>query len=373
MINDIEKIRNDMGDEIPKYMNTDYHLKRWLKANNDNVNDTIKKFRKYLRIRQCYKCDDDKYFEDFYNNTEIVNFRKIFSQSICQINWYNSKDNALLFVESAVNDTGSVTKSIRVNDYVRIFFICCEYFQRVLLEHEKITGKESSGICIFDMSNFSLMNYANPVSAINKMYETRIDIWLNYFSELLKKVIIVNGPRIMSLSWKVLSILLPSEVHDRFMFANSLPHDLEKSLSTDCIPIAFGGTKHIGNCLPNCCNVVGKLMAKDFIKNGDIWLKEKVIPPKAKNISLSPGDVLKETFEVKKNQKLIYELYCNKDYTLKITLNDNILLNPDIKLSTPVLSAEDSFTIPISGIVLLELTNLSKLMKMSGKLTVVIA
>ncbi|CEF60578.1 CRAL-TRIO domain and CRAL/TRIO, N-terminal domain-containing protein [Strongyloides ratti] len=372
MTDNIEELRKALGDEIPKYMNTDFHLARWLKANKNNVNDTIKKFKKYLLIRQCYKCDNDTYFENFYDNTEIINFRKIFSQSICDINWYNTKDNALIFVESAVHDTSSVTKSIRINDYVRIFFTCCEYFQRVLLEYEKINGKKSSGICIFDMSNFSLMNYTNPVSAINKMYESRIDIWLNYYSELLKKVIIVNGPRIMSLSWKVLSILLPSEVHDRFMFANSLPYDLEKSLSIDCIPKAFGGTKYIENCLPNCCNIVSNLKGKEFTKSGDIWLKEKITPPKALTIYLSPGEKLKETFHVKKNQKLIYEFYCNRDYTLKITLNDSILLNPDIKLSTPVLSAEDCFKIPESGIVKLELTNLSKLIKMSGKLTVVI-
>uniref|UniRef100_A0A0N4ZBC0 PDZ domain-containing protein n=1 Tax=Parastrongyloides trichosuri TaxID=131310 RepID=A0A0N4ZBC0_PARTI len=337
MINIVEEVRNALKSDIPNYMNTEYHIKRWLKANKNNVDETVKKFRKYLEVRKCYKCDDDSYFDNFYNNSEIINFRKIFSQSIAEVNWYNSKDNALIFVESAVNDTGSVTKAIRVNDYVKIFFTCCEYFQRILLKHEAISGKESSGICIFDMSNFSLMNYANPVSAINKMYETRIDIWLNYYSELLKKVIIVNGPRIMSLSWKVLSILLPSDVHDRFMFATSLPHDLEKTLSLDCIPISFGGKKEIENCLPNCCNVVDKLMSKDFKKNGEIWLKEKITPLKPKNISLSPGETFKEFFNVKENQKLIYEFYCNRDYTLKITLNKDILLNPDIKLSTPVL------------------------------------
>uniref|UniRef100_A0AC35U5W3 CRAL-TRIO domain-containing protein n=1 Tax=Rhabditophanes sp. KR3021 TaxID=114890 RepID=A0AC35U5W3_9BILA len=368
MIDQIEQLRLILKDEIPLHMNTDVHLTRWLRANKNKPAETADKFRKYLQIRKGYRTDEADFFHNFYEKEDTIKFRQLFSQSEASLNWVNSNDNALVFVESAVKDIGSVTKSIRVNDYARIFFGYCEFFQDLVLKQEAKSGKESYGICIFDMSGFSLMSYANPVSAINKMYESRIDIWLNYYSELLKKVVIVNGPRLMSIVWKVLSILLPSHVHDRFTFANSFPGDFKELISLDAIPVAFGGTKVMSNTLSNCCNKIGTISSKEYKKNGEIWQNINASPPPADTITLSSGEKYTKIFTVQQNQKLLYEFMCNRDYTLKIVLNEKHMLNPDIKLSTPVLAAEDCFIVAENGSLVFEITNASKLMSLSGKL-----
>ena len=76
---------------------------------------------------------------------------QMFSLSRLDAAWVNTHDNGLVFVETGVPDPAKVVRSIRVGDYLAVFFGYCEYFQRMVIEHERRTGRPSHGVCIFDM------------------------------------------------------------------------------------------------------------------------------------------------------------------------------------------------------------------------------
>lgn len=51
-----------------------------------------------------------------------------------------------------------------------------------------------------------------------------------------------------------MSFLLPARVLDRFTVATSYPTDIEKYVSTNAIPVAYGGTKAVPGAEPNGCH-----------------------------------------------------------------------------------------------------------------------
>jgi len=92
-------------------------------------------------------------------------------------------------METGVVNPNEVCQCVRVSEYATAFFGYAEYFQRMVLEHEKKSGKRSHGICIFgstpmfyqcyinlvafipDMAQMSMIKYGNPLSSINKMFQ----------------------------------------------------------------------------------------------------------------------------------------------------------------------------------------------------------
>lgn len=65
----------------------------------------------------------------------------------------------------------------------------------------------------------------------------------------------------------MMKILLPAHVIDRFQFAQELPKDIEKFVSKNAIPLAYGGEKKFldKNYLQNGCRNIKELQKSDFL------------------------------------------------------------------------------------------------------------
>ncbi|KAI1731988.1 CRAL/TRIO domain-containing protein [Ditylenchus destructor] len=231
------ELRQRLADVLPPELDTDFCMDRWLESYDFKIDICVEKYNEYIRNRKVLGYDTPESLGKFYSRPEVVNFHRIFSLSTLDQNWINEMDNGIIFVEMGLQDPTKAVKSIRVADYASVFFGYCEYFQRMVVEQEKKSGKRSHGICIFDMELMSMLDYANPVAPINRLFESRVNIWMDYYGELLKRVVIVNPPRVVSLLFKMMSLLLPSKFLDRLSIAQKYPDDILKYIEKDAIPI----------------------------------------------------------------------------------------------------------------------------------------
>ncbi|KAI6234987.1 CRAL-TRIO domain-containing protein [Aphelenchoides besseyi] len=362
------ELRQRLGKRIPDELNTDFNLDRWLNNYELDLDLCEDKFIEYLANRKALGYDCPEALDGFFDRADVLGYCEMFSLSRLDKNWINEKDNGIVFVETGVPDPGKVVKSIRVGDYLSIFFGYCEYFQRMVIEHEAKSGRASHGICVFDMKFMSMINYANPMSPINKLFQYRVNIWLEYYGELLKHVVIANPPRFLGAVFKIMSLIMPDRVLNRFSFAQTIPTDMEKYISFNAIPIEYkGGKQFEAPYMENGCIYPKQLTKEDYLVEGSIWLKNQIKDVQYDQFGVNAGDSHTMEFAMKKGQQLLYEYVTNRDFELKVTRNNTDFILPKFKMVTPVLSEEGSIDIDEDCTINFDFKNISKMMKMKLK------
>ncbi|CAD5216681.1 unnamed protein product [Bursaphelenchus okinawaensis] len=200
------------------------------------------------------------------------------------------------------------------------------------------------------------------------MFQYRVNIWLEYYGELLKHVIITNPPRFLGAVFKIMSLILPEKVMDRFTFAQNST-ELTKILHISAIPIEYKGSRTFPEAdYKNGCYKPKEVTKDDYLIDGLIWQENHITGIKYDNLMVNSSESYVKTFDVKKGQKLFYEFSTNRDFEFCVFTDQSHFLHPRFKMITPVLAEEGIVMVLDDGKVTFEIKNLSKMMKMKLKI-----
>lgn len=65
-------------------------------------------------------------------------------------------------------------KVISSSEYVLYFYHMCEWLLNHVLEQEAVSGSQSHGICVYDLEGASFAHFANPMSPVHKLLNSRV-------------------------------------------------------------------------------------------------------------------------------------------------------------------------------------------------------
>ncbi|PIO62421.1 hypothetical protein TELCIR_16017 [Teladorsagia circumcincta] len=219
------------------------------------------------------------------------------------------------------------------------------------------------------MKGIAITPYMSPTSAINCLMQARVNVWLDYYAELLKHVIVVNPPTFLALAWKVISFLLPAKVHNRFHFVSRYPDQMTNYLSMEAIPLAFSGTYKTHSELDNGCFKSAKITEDDFVEDGSLW-KSNGIELAPETRSVRAGDELTIEFHPEKKQKMIYQFTSNAEVQIWFQ-QDDVDLTPRFKMMTPKLAEEEILMLLSDSPVIFRVCNRGKIF--AAKVTIAVA
>ncbi|KAL3983246.1 CRAL/TRIO domain family protein [Acanthocheilonema viteae] len=363
----VQKLRVRLNDKLPEDLNTDFQLQRWIDAYEQDLEACASKFEEYLETRKILGYGNPESAEDFYRRPLIRKYGRFLTQTKITKHLIKDLDNGIVFVEMPIENPQKFLKAVRVSDYLHTFFGFCEHFQNLVLENEKKTGRRSYAVCIFDQKGCSLLPYMNPFGAINKLMLYRIHLWLDYYSELLKRIIIVNSPAFLPTMRKVMAALLPPKTLSRFIIAKNLPDDLLPYLAIDSIPVAYGGKLLVRNALDNTCVPSEPITPLDYQESGQIWRKN-LVHPISEDLTIKSGSSYRKTFKVMSGQVLLYEYLATGDLQLWIC-QDNKMLTPKFDHTTLKLTEEGEVNVRVNGILSINILNRSKIFPLKVNLS----
>ncbi|KAF1750160.1 hypothetical protein GCK72_016707 [Caenorhabditis remanei] len=310
---------------VPEKLDSPFFFARFLNANNGDVEKTRQKILQLFEHRKLMGYDKISDLDIF---TTVDIGRECFERfHISQLNYEVTSRNLHVFVQRMDGmDIKEILKIMPLSYVLHSYFMLQENFSRAMAHTERKTGKTSSVVCILDLKGLNLMDFMNPLSGPAQLARLVVQIWAEYFSEHLCKLLLINPPGIISVMWQVTKRLVDSNTAEKLAFLNNV-EDLKKYLEPDSIPVEYGGTYRddTGYADPpeGACKPPKKITKEEYKAQEYIWNENGMLKaPKGESFSVKAFKTVEYSVKTTTPGKLVWSYTASGDIDFEIVRRD---------------------------------------------------
>uniref|UniRef100_A0A8R1DZW7 CRAL-TRIO domain-containing protein n=1 Tax=Caenorhabditis japonica TaxID=281687 RepID=A0A8R1DZW7_CAEJA len=337
---------------VPKQLDSPFFFARFLTANNGDVEKTYQKILQLFEHRQLLNYADISDLDIF---TKVDIGKDCFERfNISKIDYSITSRNVHVFMQKmSGTDLKEILKVMPLSYVLHSYFMLQENFSRAMAHTERLTGETSSVVCVLDLTGLNLVDFMNPLSGPAQLARLVVQVWAEYFSEHLCKLLIINPPGIISVMWQVTKRLVDPKTAEKLEFLSKV-EDLKKYLEPGAIPEEYGGTYRDdsgyadppeGVCRPP------KVITKDEYKLQEhIWLQNNILKaPKGKGLSVKSFQTAEYVVKTTTPGKLVWSYTTSGDIDFEIVRRDagkEMAIWPKITITSLKLPEYGQRTVP---------------------------
>ncbi|BFZ04645.1 hypothetical protein BsWGS_07684 [Bradybaena similaris] len=225
----------------------DHTLLKWLKARNYDVAKAEAMFRTSMAYREKMKVDT---LLTDYEPPEVL--KKYMSGGKCG----HDKEGSPIRVELFGHlDMKGLMYSARKVDMEKVKLRQCEDLERDLAEMSKKLNKRVDGLTvIFDMEGVSSKMLWRPGL---QMYLHLVRVLEDNYPEMLKRMFVINAPRIFPLLYKICRPLISEDTKNKIhVLGSDFQSTLLKYIDAEELPAFLGGKKTDPDGNPRCETII---------------------------------------------------------------------------------------------------------------------
>lgn len=275
----------------------DYELEKWLRARVFDVKKANQMLRNSLEYKQKMKVHT---LLKEYTPPEVL--RKYLTGGFCG----HARDGSPVRVELFGNlDIKGLMLSTRKSDLEKTKLLQCEWTVQYWEEQSKKNKRRIDGLTvIFDMANVGTSMLWRPGI---QMYLHLVKILEDNYPEMMRRLLVINAPRIFPLLYKLARPLISDDMKEKIhVAADNYQELLLRYVNEDNLPACYGGklTDPDGN--PRCISMIcqgGNVPKEYYLQHPDnLSQMQSVTVPRGEKVYQEylvdkPGSVISWEFQ----------------------------------------------------------------------------
>ncbi|KAL3857236.1 hypothetical protein ACJMK2_011928 [Sinanodonta woodiana] len=340
----IDNLRAKLSD-IVRPDTPDSDLWKWLKARQFDVSKAEQMFRASKAFRENIRAD---FLLSEHSVPEVL--QKYLTGGFSGYDKEGSPVRVELF---GYLDMKGIMASVRKSDLEKSKLLQCEQTVQMWKEQSKKLGRKVEGLTvIFDMDGVSTKMMWRPGL---QMYLHLVKVLEDNYPEMMKRLLVVNAPRIFPILYKLARPLISDDMRKKiFVLGADCKEFLLKHIDADQLPAYLGGTLTDPDGNPRCATMIcqgGEVPEKYYLDSSDLLqhLQEATIPRGDKllvDLEVgNPGSILRWEFKTE-----------DHDVGFGVFLKDgqkNIPIVPVKRVNSHLVAEDGSIVCDVAGTYLL--------------------
>ncbi|XP_070205227.1 retinal-binding protein-like isoform X2 [Littorina saxatilis] len=326
------KFKDKIAD-VHKASHDDYVLHKWLKARAYDVDKAADMYRTSMAYRQ--KMGVDRLTAE-YQPPEVL--KKYLTGGFCG----HDKEGSPVRVELYGHlDMKGLMYSAKKVDLEKTKLLQCENTLKDWQEESKKRGKRVDGLTvIFDMEGVSSKMLWRPGL---QMYLHLVKVLEDNYPEMMKRMFVVNAPRIFPLLYKLARPLISEDMKNKIhVLGGHFKDTLLQYIDAEELPVYLGGVKTDPDGNPRCATMIcpgGEVPREYFLqdKDNEDQLEVATVPR---------GDKLCLPYEVTKPGSVLRWEFKTEDFDIGFGVQ---LLREGVKETVRATERVNSHIVPEDG------------------------
>lgn len=225
----------------------DHYLFKWLKARCLDVNKAETMLRNSIAFKEKMNIE---HIRNEYTPPKVI--QEYLTGGICGHDREGSPVRVEMF---GYLDMRGLMASTRQSDLEKTKLLQCENIVKDWREQSKKMGRRVDGLTvIFDMQHVGTKSMWRPGL---QMYLHLVKILEDNYPEMMKRMFVINAPRIFPLLWKICRPLISEDMKNKIsVLGTDFKTTLLKHIEEDELPVYLGGRKTDPDGNPRCTTLI---------------------------------------------------------------------------------------------------------------------